>query len=423
MGNISFIITVAKNELEYIKLLLKSLKTNLDGDNHEIVIFLDSDNQNTFEHLLSEKENFNDLKIIKNELPFPIGYQRNKTLLVETAKYDIVSYLQSDMVISPHYDTEILKHVKRGRILSSTRIEPPLHGESSYTITKNFGLTPSEFTLEEWNDYSVTVKEDKELNYFFAPITFFKQDWLFLGGYDTLFRRSREDSDFVHRCLQNGIELKQTFSTNVYHFTCVSSRGKDWFNQTNYEAQERGKLQKKADSIELRRFVRKWGQFNHGESNLYKFDIDLVVKNYNQQYLNIIEGIEPYFSRVWLDESVDLSYFHNKTYTEHELANILLNLSDDEWNSYKHLYNTVDYSEIYLHGEPKDYSIKIELDFHKLNMNVFLGNLKHLYEILNQNEVGTYNLDDVVIYIKEKKLMDNSKLDNPPFDYNLISIH
>lgn len=423
MENISFVITTAKNELNYIQLLLKSLKENLDGDGHEIVIFVDSDNQNTFEYLLTERENFNDFKIIKNELPFPIGYQRNSTLLVENSKYDIVSYLQSDMVISPHYDTELLKNVKRGRILSATRVEPPLHGESPYTITKNFGLIPSEFNLNEWNNYSCNAKENREIDYFFAPITFFKQDWLSLGGYDTLFRRSREDSDFVQRCIHNGIELTQTFSTNVYHFTCVSSRGRDWFNPNNQEAQIRGELQKKADAIELKKFIRKWGTFNHGNSKLYKFNIDLVVKNYDERYLNLIESIEPYFSRVWFDNTVNLSYFHNKNYSDYEFANRLLDISDKQWITYSYLYNTTDYTKIYLNGVPIDYSIKIEIDFDKLNMNSFLSNLNHLYELLNQNDVGLYNLDDVTIHIKEKKLVDSHTLHNPKFDYKLISIH
>lgn len=422
MEKISFIITTAKNELEYIKLLLKSLKVNLDNKNHEIIIFLDSDNQNIFEYLISEKENFNDLKIIKNNLSFPIGYQRNKTLLVESSKYDIVSYLQSDMVISPHYDTELLSKVKRRRILSSTRVEPPLHGESPYTITKNFGLTPSEFDLGKWNSYSPNVKNNTELNYFFAPITFYKDDWLSLGGYDTVFRRSREDSDFVQRCLHNEIELIQTFSTNVYHFTCVSSRGKDWFNPNNIEAKQKLQLQNKADIIELKKFIRKWGKFNHGDSKIYKLDIDLVLHNYIGDYLSFIEKIEPYFSRVWFSDGIDLSYFHNKTQEENELANQLLNMSNEQWESYKHLYNRTDYSNIYLNGVPSDYSIKIEIDFNKLNINLLINNLDYLYEMLNDYDKGEYALEDIKIHIKEKKTLESFNSKNPPFDYDLISI-
>ena len=135
MKPISFIINTGKDTLEYMKLLLTSLKMNLDYDGHEILIFVDADNENSVEYFREQKSNFKDLRIITHSLPFPVGYQRNKTLLTEYAKYDIVSYLQSDMVIGPHYDTHILNHIKPNRILSATRVEPPLHPPSSVTIT------------------------------------------------------------------------------------------------------------------------------------------------------------------------------------------------------------------------------------------------------------------------------------------------
>ena len=120
--------------------------------------------------------------------------------------------------------------------------------------------------------------ETKEIvDYFFAPYTFHKETWMKIGGYDTMFRRAREDSDFVQRCLHAGINLKQTFSAVVYHFTCVSSRGKNWFDKNNQEAQRRVELQKIADGIEIRRFLQKWGNFNHGEPKLNKIDMDLVL--------------------------------------------------------------------------------------------------------------------------------------------------
>ena len=238
MQQISFLINTSINELEHIKLLLNSLQLNLDNKKHEILIFIDSDtsSRDTYNYLKSVKKDFFDLKIITHKLPPCIGYSRNNNLLVELAKYNIVSYLQSDMVVSPHYDTDVLNQLEPNTILSATRVEPPLHGESDKTITKNFGLHPKDFNLKEWNIYSPTVKKDKESNYFFAPLTFYKDTWLNIGGYDTLFRRSREDSDLVQRFIHSGIKLKQTFNAIVYHFTCTTSRGADWFNKQNLKA-------------------------------------------------------------------------------------------------------------------------------------------------------------------------------------------
>lgn len=408
------------NNLEYVKLLLHSLKTNLDNKNHEILIFVDADNEHSVEYLKSIKADFHDLSIIYNTLPIPIGYQRNKTLLTEYAKYDVISYLQSDMVIGPHYDTEILKNVKKGRILSSTRVEPPLHGSSPITVTKNFGLHPTKFDMETWNIFSNSIKKNELVSYFFAPFTYYKEDWLRLGGYDTVFRRSREDSDFVQRCLHVGIELIQTFSANVYHFTCVTSRGNDWFNENNKTARERVLLQQTADTIELKRFIRKWGSFNHGETKLFKLDMDLVVNNYTN--LEIIEQIEPFFSRVWLRTENDKNNLISKYHQYQSIANTLLYSNDGVWETYKHLYTTENFENIFRVGEPTDFDIKVVIDFNNINENnSFLNNIHDLYELLKDCEVGVYELDGVQVHVnKVKKLPTVITANNPKFDYSLI---
>ena len=97
MKPISFLINVAVDTLSHVKLLLKSLRQNLvEPDRHEILIFLDSDNEGTLEYLEAQKQNFKDLKIITHRLLPCVGYARNNNLLVEMAKNEIVSYLQSD---------------------------------------------------------------------------------------------------------------------------------------------------------------------------------------------------------------------------------------------------------------------------------------------------------------------------------------
>ena len=56
--SISFVINTAVNELNHIKLLLNSLQLNLDNKNHEILVFIDNDNQGTYKYLKSIKNNF-----------------------------------------------------------------------------------------------------------------------------------------------------------------------------------------------------------------------------------------------------------------------------------------------------------------------------------------------------------------------------
>jgi GT2 family glycosyltransferase len=426
MKDISFVTNTGPNTLEYTKLLLESLKTNLVGKQHEIIVFIDKDNDNTYEYLKSINNEFYDLKIITHKLQGPVGYQRNSNLLVNIAKHDIVSYLQSDMVIGPDYDVNILSELQDNCILSSTRVEPPLHGYSDYTITYDFGTDPLEFDMEKWNAYSAIVKTSKEAEYFFAPITFYKKVWQSIGGYDTIFRRSREDSDFVQRAVQSGIRLIQTWQANVYHFTCVSSRGKNWFDENNKQAQKKLEIQKIADGIEIRRFLKKWGRFNHGEQKLKKLDIDLVIKDSRDLNPLFVSQLEVYSSRVWVKSEDNLNLIIQIFNNEQDPANELLGYTKENWEEVKHLFRTTDFSSIYKVGEPTEFNIKIEVDFTNIDPNEdqFLRNITHLSDILEGYEPGMYELGSAKIEIRNivDVTQDQIVVINPSFDYSLLTI-
>jgi glycosyltransferase involved in cell wall biosynthesis len=424
MKQISFVTNSSVNTLDHLKLLLRSLKENLDSQDHEIIVFVDSDNENTLEYLKSIQKDYNDLKIISHDLKPCVGYSRNNNILVEQAKHDVVSYLQSDMVVSPHYDTDILSEVKESTILSSTRVEPPLHGPSQQVIIKDFGVDPTQFDMKLWNGYSKTVKSSRSLNYFFAPITFYKKDWQKVGGYDTLFRRSREDSDLLQRFIHARLDVKQTFKAVVYHFSCVSSRGKNWFDKNNQSAQERIAMQTQADQIELRRFIRKWGTFNHGEQWIDKYDVDLVVKN-EEKNLSVVHSIEPYFSRVWMSDDLSRRKILSVVVNEHTFANTLLNFSEKNWIDASKFYNQTDYEKIFLVGQPEIFNIKIELDFSKKN-EYFFKNIIFLHELIKKTngDPGVYEMEDVTITINKSVVLTESyKIENPSFDNALLHIY
>ena len=423
MKNISFVINASINTRDHIELLIESLRVNLNNKEHEILVFIDSDNEDIAGYLKSKKSEFYDLKIITHKVKPCVGYSRNNNLLVELAKHDIVSYLQSDMVIGPDYDLHILSQLEENCILSATRVEPPLHGYSNYTITEDFGTDPTKFDMDKWNAYSKSVKSNRAAEYFFAPITFYKKVWQDLGGYDTLYRRSREDSDLVQRALHAGIRLIQTWEANVYHFSCVSSRGKNWFDQQNKSAQDRVELQKLADQIELKRFIRQWGNFNHGQEIIKKYDVDLVVTN-AQSNLGILIIIEPYFSRVWLDVEKNVESLINFNNNQHEFANTLLGFTDQDWNFASKFYNQVDYKNIYKFGQPENYNCAVFLDLSKLSNDInFYNSLSILHKLIPNQEIGTYQLDEVVLDIRNVvEVTKPVKVNNPQFDMSLLDI-
>ena len=419
MKPISFLINVAVDTLSHVKLLLKSLRQNLvEPDRHEILIFLDSDNEGTLEYLEAQKQNFKDLKIITHTLLPCVGYARNNNLLVEMAKNEIVSYLQSDMVVSPNYDVDILKDLKKNQILSATRIEPPLHGEGFEKIVENFGTNPEIFEIERFNDFAKSIKKDKSIEYFFAPFTFYKQTWLDLGGYDTLFRRSREDSDLLQRCIHTGVEIKQTFKANVYHFTCVTSRGKNWFDEESEEARQRVELQNMADSVELKRFIRKWGSFAHGRK-LNKYSVDLQFVDTPE--IGLIEVVEPYYNRLWAPQQSWYTSFITQREKDDFPANQMMNFSRSHWKKAKKFYNQIDFNKKFMTGAPDSYNALVVLDGKATNSFIDLTTKIHL--VIDGYDLGEYNYDGIKIYIKNK-VLDNppNLVINPEFDMTLLSV-
>ena len=247
MKKITFCIASAKNEKEYTTLLLNSLKKNTQIENHEILIFLDSDNQNSYEHFLEFQSTMPNLKIHRNTSEFPIGGQLNISIMFHNASNPIVCYLQSDMVAGIDLDKHIIDNINKNTILSITRIEPPLHPDSPEKITKNFGITPDEFKFDEFNKFVNELQKENRPNIdsYFAPFAIYKNTWFEqLGGFDTQFRCSREDSDINIRMKACGLNVIQSWNSCVYHFTCVSSRGNEWFKQNN-DAKKKNLLQEK----------------------------------------------------------------------------------------------------------------------------------------------------------------------------------
>ena len=51
----------------------------------------------------------------------------------------------ADMYACPNMDEEVLKHLERGKVVSATRIEPPLHPDGTEKIIEDFGIEPEEF--------------------------------------------------------------------------------------------------------------------------------------------------------------------------------------------------------------------------------------------------------------------------------------
>jgi glycosyltransferase involved in cell wall biosynthesis len=415
---ISFCINTARNEINHIKLLLKSLEVNLSTKEHEIIVFIDSDNQGTFEWLLTQKEVFPNLKILKNHLPICYGYALNINEMIKQAKHDVISYLQSDMVVCKDYDLGILKHIKPNTFLCSTRIEPPLHPSGPEKVTYDFGLDPTQFDLDVFTEFAELHKQDKITEYYFAPFSMYKDVWLSIGGHDTRFRRSREDSDALIRLVLNNTKIEQTWLSLVYHFTCTSSRGVDWFNPENQQAQEKAKLQSLADIFELNRFTMQWGAFSHDGTTKQKFyEISAKILGKNIP-LEIFMSLERFFHKVYVEDTSIIPLVQNEYNQQQKIANRLFNMSDEEWDKYGYIINQPKASEriksLDLDTSKDDIIIEFNGDQHSLEYtNDFLVPLQKIIDQTDGNGKFEYGPFIITINKKQNRASEHIKITNP----------
>ena len=429
MEKITFVINTTKKEIKYLDLLLKSLDRNLSTNAHEIVVFVDTGFNDEVNQVLEKwKPKFLDFSVIWNPLDIPIGYQRNINILVETAKHDIVSYLQSDMYISKDYDIEILKQLHPGVMITATRIEPPLHPASPDKFVKDFGLTPDEFREREFEEFCKSVYDDGKItNYYFAPFTFYKDDWISIGGHDTIFRRSSEDVDIFNRLVLNGMVLKQIWSAYVYHFTCVSSRGKDWWKAEN---KVKTMLQEKAQQIEMRRFIYKWGAYRPiGSSELlplYKYNVSATIKNPLING-NLLYNILPFFHSIYVDnEDIKIQIITLIRNIEEPNGDVFIPggmLTRIEWEAkYKKYVRTLNWNNIIQVGENTN-EIIVEFDLSKLSNHYQVKCIQKINDSIHYSteEDSEYEYEIFRIKVKSKinKIMDNVIVKNPPLDFKL----
>jgi GT2 family glycosyltransferase len=429
---ISFCIPTGINEREYLNLLLTSLEDNLSRQDHEVIVFVDTDNQGTYNWLTTERDNkFEDLKILRNPLGGQIGYQLNVNMMMKIAKYDIVSVIQSDMVVGKNYDLEVLRHLKNeNTIVSATRIEPPLHPPSPEKVVLNLGLNPLEFKLDEFTS-AVEKHTDynKTTHFWFAPFTLYKERWNEVGGHDTLFRRAREDTDVLMRLKLNGCEFVQTWSAFVYHFTCVSSRGKDWYK---VDGTKRADLQSKADQIEMNKFFRKWKQFEHSAEpsteEKYLYDCSLVIKNSNKLNIDFIIKLSQYFDRIYLDDNIVKESILKIMKDWDSVANQLYSYSDEFWN-HKHneYYRKYSYDDIIL-PVYADIVGDVIVDVNGEDINSqdrfqFLSNINSIVHHSVDSE-GEFEYDVFKISVDEKRnrIKDNIIVKNPELDFEVLGV-
>ena len=303
------LITPSRTNLKYLKWAYTSIRKNL-GYIHEICMADDFSDDGTWEWMQEIAEKDSNVKIHRNEGPTRLGHTILYDLLInDYATNDIVMIFHADMYACPNLDTEILKHLEPGKVVSATRIEPPLHPDGPEKILEDFGIEPEEFDeqgLLKFVSDHVGTREDETTNGIFAPWAMYKEDFQSIGGHDPLYApQSKEDSDIFNRFVLAGYDLIQTWKGLVYHMTSRGSRFKDGAlrnpaGQVFMKGRESSEwLQQNLRST--RNFIRKWGHMVNHDELMYpiippKYDVGFIVENCD---INLLKELEPWCSNIY----------------------------------------------------------------------------------------------------------------------------
>ncbi len=224
------------NNIEYLKLCLKSIKKN-SKFNHEIIIHINEGADGTLDYI--KKNNLTYTFSEKN-----IGLCSSINIASKLATNNYILYAHDDMYFCPDWDEYLNNEVKRIKhdkfYLSGTMIEP-----SSGHIVFNCGENIKEFDENKLlNNYSKINFYDHQGSHF-APHLVHKNLWDKVGGFSEEFNPGiGSDPDFNMKLWVEGVRIfKGINNFKVYHFSSLTTR------------KNLSLIQNKGDKT----FLKKWG--------------------------------------------------------------------------------------------------------------------------------------------------------------------
>jgi glycosyltransferase involved in cell wall biosynthesis len=272
MDKITFCIP-SKSNLRYLKTCIPSIRKNAYRKDHDIIVFVDSDEDGTIDWLEQVKDQYN--------LTYHINPNLNKSLYgigkaydfcIEQSTTDVFMIFHADMMLGKDADLKTYINLNPKTVICSTRIEPPIHPNNGEKIQIDFGMWPEEWKEDKFNEYVEEHLNDSKITEgIFAPWMMYKKEYLeILGGHDPNMYSCREDSDIFNRMLLAGFSFIQPWNSLVYHLT---GRGAGSFDGDS-ERHKKWQDDMNKSTIE---FIRKWG-YNVQHTALMKPIVHPVYK-------------------------------------------------------------------------------------------------------------------------------------------------
>jgi glycosyltransferase involved in cell wall biosynthesis len=254
------IVIPSHNNLRHLKNAYTSIKKH--APEAEIVLYDDASTDETWEWITS----LNDDKVIKLKSDTRVGHTILYDLGIKASTNDIVGIFHADMIMGPNYVENVIKHLRRGKVVCGTRVEPPLHPAGPEKIIRNFGLDFDDLDIPAFEEFVITIQpihNGETSKGMFAPWVIYKEDFESIGGHDWGFAPFPfEDSDIFQRWLLAGYDLIQSRDAFVYHLTC---RGHKWTGEIG----KPDDYFKEAEAKARKYYIKKWGswiqndQFQH----------------------------------------------------------------------------------------------------------------------------------------------------------------
>ena len=225
MGKIVFsIIIPTYNNLEYLKLSLKSIKKN-SLFNHEVIIFVNEGSDGTIDYLKTQNYKFKQSK--KNN---GVCVAFNEAVKQATTKYIVLAH--DDMYFCPGWDNVFLKEISKipentDFFLSGTMVQP----FESY-INLDCGKKIEEFDEGKLLKELPKIKFNNFQGTHWQPSLIPLKTWNKVGGFSEEFSPGLgSDPDFNMKLWKIGVRLfKGLGDCRVYHFSSMSLRKKAWNN-------------------------------------------------------------------------------------------------------------------------------------------------------------------------------------------------
>jgi glycosyltransferase involved in cell wall biosynthesis len=315
-----------RNNLKYVQSAYDSIRKHL-GNEIEVILLDDASTDGTWDWIYNLSKSGANIKIHKNHGPERVGHTVLYDVGAKMATNEIFGIFHADMIASPNYVKNMVKHLKRGRVVSATRIEPPLHppGPEKYVI--DFGLEPEVFQESEFLRFINAAEgsdgnKDKTSTGIFAPWIMYVDDFFAIGGHDkrVFAPMELEDSDLFNRFLLKGYELVQSRDAFVYHMTCRGSRFKDGIKIVQEIPLAGGNVWKRSQDSEeytklrqnkFKEWWRKWHSDVHHDANMLpivhpRYNIGYIVENCP---LELIPHLEPWCDTLYIENQAYIDLY------------------------------------------------------------------------------------------------------------------